>query len=53
MEEEEMRNQLLEDGINFALVSKMTREQLVEVTSIQDYDDYNNYLLVLAILYDI
>ncbi|MBO7697357.1 MAG: hypothetical protein J6T10_32410 [Methanobrevibacter sp.] len=53
MEEEEMRNRLLEDGINFALVSKMTREQLVEATSIQDYDDYNNYLLALAILYDI
>ena len=53
MQEEEMRERLLKDGINFALVNKMTKEQLIEATSIKDYDDYNNYLLALAILYDI
>ena len=53
MNEEEMRERLLADGINFALVYKMTKEQLIEATSIEDYDDYNNYLLALAILYDI
>lgn len=50
---EEIKKSLIDDGINFSLVSKMTDNELQEANSIQDYDEYNDYLNYLMHKYDI
>lgn len=50
---EEIRRKLLNDGINYALVMKMTDEELKKSQTFDDYYDYDNYLLALALKYDI
>ena len=50
---EEIKKSLIDDGINFSLVSKMTDNELQKANSIQDYDEYNDYLNYLMHKYDI
>lgn len=44
---------LLKDGVNLALVNKMTVQEMEKAASYDDYDDYNDYLTHLAHVYDI
>ena len=50
---EEIKKSLIDDGINFSLVSKMTDNELQKANSIQDYDEYNDYLNYLMHKYDL
>lgn len=43
-----IRNNLLHDGINFALVMKMTDEELRRSDRIENYNDYNHYMNYIA-----
>lgn len=41
------------NGVNFALIEKMTTDELQQAYSIWDYYEYRNYMNYLARKYDI
>lgn len=50
---EEIRDTLLNNGVRFELVMMMTEEELVQSQTYENKYDLENYLLALAIKYDI
>lgn len=50
---EDIRNTLLKDGINFALVMAMTNEELKTADDFEDYSEYNRYMNFMARKYNI
>lgn len=50
---EDIRVMLLRDGINYALVMKMTDNELRKADSYEDYDEYDKFMLCMAHEYDI
>lgn len=50
---EEIRDKLLDSGIRFELVMIMTDEELIQSQSYENKYDLENYLLALAIIYEI
>lgn len=44
---------LRKDGINGSLIAKMTDTEVVEACSIEDYAEYNRYMLQMARKYNI
>lgn len=50
---EKIRENLLNNGINYSLVMSLNDNELMRITEIEDYEDYNNYMNYLARKYDI
>lgn len=50
---EEMKQCLLADNINYALVMRMTAAEITKAYSITDYEEYNDYMRYMAHKYDI
>jgi transcriptional regulator with XRE-family HTH domain len=44
---------LVADGINSALIDRMTDDEILHSYGIEDYDDYNKYMDYMAHKYDI
>lgn len=43
----EIENMLLKDGWDMTLISKMTERELREVDSIEDYDEFTEYMMAM------
>lgn len=46
-------NALAADGINIALIDRMTDSEILTAFGIDDYNDYNDYMNIMAVKYDI
>lgn len=46
-------NALAADGINIALIDRMSDSEILNAFDIEDYDDYNDYMDIMARKYDI
>lgn len=49
----DLKTFLRRDGINIALIDKMSYNELLTAYSIDDYEEYNRYMTHIAHMYDI
>ena len=46
-------NALAADGINSELIARMSPSEILRAFAIEDYDNYNDYMDIMAVKYDI
>ena len=46
-------NALAADGINSELIARMSPSEILKDFAIEDYDEYNDFMDIMAVKYDI
>ena len=46
-------NALAADGINSELIARMSPSEILKAFAIEDYDEYNDFMDIMAVKYDI